>query len=333
MKKYLWMSVSLLLCNSNVFAQSDRENQFQKNSSQEEIPPPAQLANTREWKIKTGLLLETENIEGNSDGKGAWEPSVYLELIKDRWTLGGSFYQEDHNTSHYYRLKGRNDGYDQYEITARYALVTSKTLALGMMGGVRNYRWSYYTGDNKGQTHNTQRYTLQPDWNLQLIPDLHFSGWLTMSQFKNNVNRNGLTHNEIESEAGINFAFNETLSVTLNYYIDRGWNKYSERDGEFSQQEMRLYLPVIFNLFSVNESKFSPYIRRTLTTWYYNHDHQRNERERDSRFGLLFEQALPHNLALSLEYGYELQLYPDASGNEPSRTKFHYTSIGLSYLF
>lgn len=333
MKKYLRMAVSLLLCNSSVFAQSDRENQFQKNSSTEEITLPAQLATTSEWQIKTGLMIETENTEGSSDGKGAFEPTLYLELIKNRWTLVGSFYQEDHNTTHYYRSKGRDDGYDQYEITARYVLITSETLELGLMGGVRNYRWSYYTGDNQGQTYNTQRYTLQPDWDLQLMPDLHFSGWLATSQFENNVNRNGLTHKEIESEVGVNYAFNETLGMTLNYYIDRGWNEHSNRDGEFSQQELRLYLPVTLNLFSAGESKLSPYIRRTLSTWYYNSDHQRNERERDTRFGLLFEQALPYNLALSLEYGYELQLHPDTSGSDPSRTKFHYTGIGLSYLF
>lgn len=333
MKKYLWIAVSLLLCNSSVFAQNDRENQFQKNSSTDEALPPTQPTPPDEWQIKTGLLIETENIEGKNDGNGAWEPSFYLELMKGDWTLTGSLYREDHNTTHYYQSRGRDDGYNQYEITARYALVTNEALNLGLLGGIRDYRWSYYTGENEGQTYHTQRYTLQPDWEIRLLPDLYFSGWLAVSKFENNVNRNGLTHKEIESETGVNYAFNEMLGMTLNYYIDRGWNKYSNHNGEFSQQELRLYLPVTLNLISVGESKLSPYIRRTLGTWNYNSDRQHNERERDTRFGLLLEQTLPHNIVLSLEYAYELQLHPDASEGDPSRTKFHYTGVGLSYLF
>lgn len=333
LNKCLRLAIILFFFAGHVHAENKQENMSQKNSTTQELPPLEPPETQDKWQFKTGFLIETENVEGNSDGKGAWEPTLYLEAAKDRWTLAGSFYQENHNTTGDYRSAGRSDWYDQYEVTARYGLFTSEILEAGILAGARNYHWSYNSGDKKGRSYNTQRYTLQPDWNLQLVPALHFSGWMAFSRFENNAIKNSLTRKEIEGETGFNYALNNTLSVTVNYYIDRGWNKKNLRENEFSQQELRVYLPVTFTLFRAGESRLTPYIRRSLSTWYYNNDRGRNERERDTRFGLLIEQNLPHNLSLTLEYGYELQRHPDTRDNDPSRTRFHYTGAGLSYLF
>lgn len=333
MKKSLLLTVSLLLCDTPAFAQRDQDEQYHKNSSLEEVSPSNPTTRQPEWQITTGMLIETENVEGSSDGKGAWEPSLYLVLAKDRWTVTGSFYQENHNTAYDYRQKGRDDWYDQYELTARYSLHDSEVWHAGLMAGIRYYRWSYHTDDKKGQHYRTLRYTLQPDWNVQITPDISSSGWLALSHFENNIHRNELTQKEAESESGLHYTVNETLGITLNYYLDRGWNQDHHQQGAFSQQELRLYLPLTFHLFAVGESRFSPYIRRSIDTWSYNSETQRKERERDTRLGLLIEQALPHNVSLSLEYAHEWQRHPDAREDQPSRTRFHYTGVGVSYLF
>lgn len=66
-----------------------------------------------------------------------------------------------------------------------------------------------------------QRWKVQPDWDIKLTDDLRFSGWLAMYQFVNDLNITGYSDSRVESETGLNYTFNETVGLTVNYYTGR----------------------------------------------------------------------------------------------------------------
>ncbi|MBJ2064721.1 OmpG family monomeric porin [Serratia odorifera] len=312
--------------------QADAEHADSKHDRPPRLAAPATSpAAEKTWHITTGLLIETENVEGQSDNKGFWEPTLYLEAARGNWSIYGSFYQENHNGAHYYGTQGRSDWFNQYEINLRYLIASHAIYDLGLMAGVRHYQWQYKQQDGITR-YQTQRYTVQPDWEIRLGDQSRFSGWLALYQYINHVRQNALTDKELEGETGFGYQVNDLLSFKLNYYIDRGWNSGSDRLAEFSQQELRLYMPLTLTLWHTPLT-VTPYLRHSLDTDYYNVEQQRNDGETDTRIGLLLEQTLPQGIALSLEYAYELQRHHGTADDAGSNGKYHYTGVGLSYAF
>lgn len=332
--KYIALAASALtLWAGAACAQQRAEEQVHRNHDEHELlsPPQLQPEPGKQWELKTGFLIETENVEGKSDNKGFWEPTVYLEAKREEWTIYGAYYQENHNTSGYYTTQGRSNWYNQYELNLRYLLLSGEGYEFGLQAGARNYQWQYNGNTNgKKNSYNTQRYTLQPDWQIGRSENITFSGWMALYNYVNHVGDNAINDKELEGETGFGHTFNDVVGIKMNYYIDRGWNTGRDRRTEFSQQELRLYLPLTLSVWHNNATVMTPYLRHSLNTHYYNSDRHENDTETDSRFGLLIEQALPYGLSLSLEYAYELQRHdhPDAAN-----TRYHYTGVGMAYTF
>ncbi|MEE8731326.1 MAG: OmpG family monomeric porin [Rahnella inusitata] len=292
-----------------------------------EVNPPAE-----KWSIQIGAMQETENVEGQGDKDGAYEPTVFINFSKGKWNLYGAFYQEDHNVD--YTQDTRSDWFNQYEFDAHYQFVDNADYALGLMLGFRNYQWEYNEDKHKeGNTYNTQRYTLQPDWSVSLSPVLKYNGWAALYNYYNNMDENGYLNKEFEGETGVKYSFSDAIAVQVSYYLDRGWNTGDSQRGEFSKQEARVYLPLNVDIFSSGKTLITPYARRTLDTYYYNDDRGEREGETDTRFGVLINQSLPAGFAISLEYAYELQLHDNTDASANAKTKYHYTGIGVTYSF
>ena len=45
-----------------------------------------------EWHGSFGALQETENVEGSSDKDGFYEPSLYFDMTKGKWSFGATYY-------------------------------------------------------------------------------------------------------------------------------------------------------------------------------------------------------------------------------------------------
>lgn len=335
MNKRKVLASGLMLWVGSLYAQPDADGTRKKHQEPETTTPHGAAAESGDkWDLKAGFLIETENVEGKTDRKGLWEPTLYLEALRGDWTLYGSLYQENHNVAQYYGVKGRSDWFNQYEFNVRYQLLSRGRYESGLMAGVRNYQWQYQREMGKAKrAYHSWRYTLQPDWRVQFTDNFVFSGWLASYRYLHNVHNNALPGKELESEAGWEYRLNNRLSVALNYYIDRGWSNSTDRRGEFSQQELRVYLPLILSPPHVPETLATPYLRRTLRTYYYNDERRVKEGETDTRFGLLLQQSLPCDLTLSLEYALELQHYHAVAGERAGDGKYHYTGFGMVWQF
>ncbi|MFF6011210.1 OmpG family monomeric porin [Rahnella sp. R3(2024)] len=323
------------VCSSAFSAEGESVNKNEDHNSPEMLTPvPIGLAAlpSEPWKIQVGVMQETENTEGQGDKDGAYEPTVFINFSKGQWNLYGAFYQEDHNVD--YSQDTRSDWFNQYEFDAHYQFADNDDYALGLMLGFRNYQWKYNEDKKKDSgSYNTQRYTVQPDWSVSLSPNLKYNGWMALYNYYNNMDNNGYLNKEFEGETGLKYSFSGDVAIQVNYYLDRGWNTGDSQRGEFAKQEARVYIPVSVDLFSSGKTVLTPYVRRTLDTYYYNDDRAEREGETDTRFGLLINQPLPAGFAISLEYAYELQLHDNIDASANAKTKFHYTGVGLTYTF
>ncbi|WP_374444682.1 OmpG family monomeric porin [Providencia sp.] len=328
-KKILFFCTFILLTSNKTWAD---DLIFDNNPENILIQNPSQI-NNDEYNFKVGMLFENENTQSNSDKKGVFEQTYYLEYEKDNWHFYGGFYQENHNVSSYYKTKGRDSWFDRYETNLRYQSRITDNIELGLLGGFRYYRWHHRGPENQEHVYNTLRYDIQPDWKVTLTDNLNFAGWLGLFNYYNHIEKNELTDKEIEGETGFNYAFNETFSGSLNYYINQGWNKGSRSSAEFAQQEIRLYFPINLSLFADQPTTLTPYYRHTLDTYHFDDERNKKKHERDRRYGLLLEQNITDRLFISLEYALETQKQSYANEGEKRHYYFHYSGLNLSYRF
>ncbi|EGK24172.1 outer membrane protein G [Shigella flexneri VA-6] len=166
----------------------------------------------------------------------------------------------------------------------------------------------------------------RPDWDVKLTDDLRFNGWLSMYKFANDLNTTGYADTRVETETGLQYTFNETVALRVNYYLERGFNMDDSRNnGEFSTQEIRAYLPLTLGNHSV-----TPYTRIGLDRW-SNWDWQDDiEREGHdfNRVGLFYGYDFQNGLSVSLEYAFEWQDHDEGDSD-----KFHYAGVGVNYSF
>ena len=133
-------------------------------------------------------------------------------------------------------------------------------------------------------------------------------------------------HGCVETETGLQYTFNETVALRVNYYLERGFNMDDSRNnGEFSTQEIRAYL-----LLTLGNHSVTPYTRIGLDRW-SNWDWQDDiEREGHdfNRVGLFYGYDFQNGLSVSLEYAFEWQDHDEGDSD-----KFHYAGVGVNYSF
>lgn len=279
------------------------------------------------WHYNIGAMYEIENVEGQEDDKdGLYEPSVYFNAAYGDWTLSVAMYQEGPAD---YSNFTRGSYFNRPEMSVRYQFIDNEQATFGVTGNVRNYGYHFKNDDgSQAGTANTVRYGLTPDWNITFDPRWSFNGWLSLYQFRNDLDETGYSDSRIEAETGIKYKFNDTVSLKTNYYIERGFNIDSDRNnGEFSTQEMRIYLPI-----ELGTNTFTPYTRLTIDRW-SNWDWQTDldrEGHNFSRIGLFYGHDFSNGLSMSLEYAYE---WEDHDDKHTSDDRFHYAGIGVNYTF
>ncbi|EEG2530094.1 OmpG family monomeric porin [Salmonella enterica] len=97
---------------------------------------------SKPWKVRAGLLIETENKEGQSfDKDGFFEPTLWMDFSRDRWTFYGSYYQETHGTN-YSDGFSRDNWFNQYEFDARYIPITFSLFDAGPTTITPYGRWT-----------------------------------------------------------------------------------------------------------------------------------------------------------------------------------------------
>ncbi|WNN46885.1 OmpG family monomeric porin [Siccibacter colletis] len=279
------------------------------------------------WHFDIGGMYEIENVEGQGEDKdGLYEPSIYFNAAYGDWSLGMTMYQEGPAD---YGNFTRGGYLNRPEFRVRYQFIDNDQVTFGLTGNVRNY--GYHFKDEHGAqagTANTQRYGLTPDWNINFDKQWSFNGWLSLYQFVSDLDETGYSDSRIEAETGIKYQFNQTVALKTNYYIERGFNLDENRNnGEFSTQEMRIYLPI-----QVGNNTFMPYTRLTIdrwSNWDWNTDLDR-EGHNYSRIGLFYGHDFDNGLSMSLEYAYE---WEDHDDNDSSDDRFHYAGIGVNYAF
>ncbi|ENI0244926.1 OmpG family monomeric porin [Salmonella enterica] len=291
---------------------------------------------SKPWKVRAGLLIETENKEGQSfDKDGFFEPTLWMDFSRDRWTFYGSYYQETHGTN-YSDGFSRDNWFNQYEFDARYLMVDQKDLALGMTFHFRNYTFIYQDNPEKTQSggYNSQRWSFQPDWRINFTDKFKSTGWVTVYNWYNNLHENGLANRELKGEGGFEYRFNPTIAVRLNYFIDRGWNTNSDdQTGEFCRSQLRPYIPITFSLFDAGPTTITPYGRWTLDVWSQNKSRNQRMHTTETRTGIFIEQKLSPHLSMTLDYAYEVQARHDLSPGDKPVVKFHKTGLGFIYSF
>ena len=282
----------------------------------------AQAAENNDWHFNIGAMYEIENVEGQAeDMDGLAEPSIYFNAANGPWRIAVAYYQEGPVD---YSAGKRGTWFDRPELEVHYQFLESDDLNFGLTGGFRNYGYHYV---NEGaDTANMQRWKVAPDWDVKLTDDLRFSGWLAMYQFVNDLSTTGYSDSRVETETGLNYSFNETVGLTVNYYLERGFNMDKSRNnGEFSTQEIRAYLPI-----SLGNTSLPPYTRIGLDRW-SNWDWQDDiEREGHNfnRLGMLYAYDFQNGLSMTLEYAYEWENH-----DEGERDRFHYAGVGVNYSF
>ncbi|XNM56266.1 OmpG family monomeric porin [Escherichia coli] len=147
-----------------------------------------------------------------------------------------------------------------------------------------------------------------------------------MYKFANDLNTTGYADTRVETETGLQYTFNETLALRVNYYLERGFNMDDSRNnGEFSTQEIRAYLPLTLGNHSV-----TPYTRiglgsagvtgtgrmilnvkaMILTVWVY--------------FTVMISRMV-------FPFRWNTRLGDDH--DEGDSDKFHYAGVGVNYSF
>ncbi|WP_318367689.1 OmpG family monomeric porin [Enterobacter sp.] len=282
-------------------------------------------AEENNWHYNVGAMYEIENVEGQGEDKdGLYEPSVYFNASYGAWRIAMTMYQEGPAD---YSNFTRGGYFNRPELDIHYQFVESDDFSFGVTGGVRNYGFHFKDaeGANAG-TANTQRYKIMPDWDLKLSDQLRFGGWLALYRFDQDLDQTGYSDSRVETETGVTWKFNDTVSLKANYYLERGFNEVTDsNNGEFSTQEMRIYLPI-----SLGSTTLMPYTRLGLdrwTNWDWSEDITREEHSYN-RIGLFYGYDFNNGLSMSLEYAYEWQDH-----NEGSDDRFHYAGVGVNYSF
>ncbi|WP_313082498.1 OmpG family monomeric porin [Atlantibacter sp.] len=287
----------------------------------------AQETPQNSWKYSIGAMYEIENVEGQAEDKdGLYEPSVYFNAAYGPWSINLVMYQEGPVD---YSSMTRGTYFNRPEFNLRYQLIGNDDLSLGLTGGVRNYGYHFENEDGSpAGTANTQRWKIQPDWNVKINQDLAFEGWLAWYRFVNDLNKTGYSDSRVETETGLNYHFNETLSVQAHYYLERGYNTVSgNRQGEFSTNEARIYFPI-----ALGNNTFTPYTRLTIdrwSNWDWQDDGSDSEDHDYNRLGLLYAHDFDNGLSMTLEYAYEWQTHREGDTHDI----FHYAGIGVNYAF
>ena len=284
-----------------------------------------QAAENNGWNYNIGAMYEIENVEGQGEDKdGLYEPSVYFNASYGDWSIALSMYQEG---SADYSDLSRGTYFNRPEIDIRYQIVDNDDWSLGFTGGMRNYGYHFKNDDGSSNgTANTQRYKFQPDWNVKINHDWSFSGWLAYYRFDNDLDQTGYSDSRVETETGFSWRINETVTLRTNYYLERGFNTDSDKNnGEFSTQEMRIYLPI-----ALGNTTLTPYTRLGLdrwTNWDWSEDID-TENHDYNRLGLLYAYDFRNGLSMTLEYAFEWENH-----DEGDNDKFHYAGIGVNYAF
>lgn len=287
----------------------------------------AQETPQNSWKYSIGAMYEIENVEGQAEDKdGLYEPSVYFNAAYGPWSINLVMYQEGPVD---YSSMTRGTYFNRPEFNLRYQLIENDDLSLGLTGGVRNYGYHFENEDGSpAGTANTQRWKIQPDWNVKINQDLAFEGWLAWYRFVNDLNKTGYSDSRVETETGLNYHFNETFSVQAHYYLERGYNTVSgNRQGEFSTNEARIYFPI-----ALGNNTFTPYTRLTIdrwSNWDWQDDGSDSEDHDYNRLGLLYAHDFDNGLSMTLEYAYEWQTHREGDTHDI----FHYAGIGVNYAF
>ncbi|MEW7314929.1 OmpG family monomeric porin [Buttiauxella gaviniae] len=284
-----------------------------------------QAADDNTWHYNIGAMYEIENVEGQADDKdGLYEPSVYFNASYGAWTVALTMYQEGPAD---YTNFTRGTYFNRPEMDIRYQFIDNETGSFGFTSGIRNYGYHFKNddGSNNG-TANTQRYKFQPDWNINFNNAWSFSGWLAYYRFDNDLDKTGYSDSRVETETGVTWKINETFTLRTNYYLERGFNTDSDKNnGEFSTQEMRIYLPI-----ALGNTTLTPYTRLGLdrwTNWDWSDDIDREDHNYN-RLGMLYAYDFQNGLTMTLEYAYEWENH-----NEGADDTFHYAGIGVNYAF
>lgn len=196
----------------------------------------AQAEERNDWHFNIGAMYEIENVEGyGEDMDGLAEPSVYFNAANGPWRIALAYYQEGPVD---YSAGKRGTWFDRPELEVHYQFLENDDFSFGLTGGFRNYGYHYVDEPGK-DTANMQRWKIAPDWDVKLTDDLRFNGWLSMYKFANDLNTTGYADTRVETETGLQYTFNETVALRVNYYLERGFNMDDSRNnGEFSTQEI-----------------------------------------------------------------------------------------------
>lgn len=305
---------------------------YEENVQMLENETNKKLSEDDGWRFKLGYLQETENTEGQSiDRDGTFMPTYYLFSYTKDWSVWLALHQEYYNFdygdgSHGMRL-------NRHEFTLRHQYYTSDDLKLGFSLGFTEYAFAINNehGDNTSTT--AQRYALQPDWDWSLTDKLSLAGWFAYYEKQNNLEKIQYSRHQIETESGINYKFTDDTILKLNIYFNRGWDNGNERYGEFSDPQIRGYLPIQYRFTSSSTGTLIPYFRASLGGWYYNAGKNRYEHNYFNRFGMRWEQSFSKDWNWFIDYAWEPRTFRNADPDQEKYTDFHYTSAGLSYSF
>ncbi|WP_435953590.1 OmpG family monomeric porin [Dryocola sp. BD626] len=285
----------------------------------------AQAGEEKSWHYNIGAMYEIENVEGQADDKdGLYEPSVYFNASWGDWSIALTMYQE--GAADYGNFT-RGTYFNRPEMDIRYQFYEAEGGTFGFTSGVRNYGYHFKNedGSNNG-TANTQRYKFMPDYLIKINDDWSFGGWLAYYRFDNDLDKTGYSDSRVETETGVTWRINETFSLRANYYLERGFNTDSDKNnGEFSTQEMRIYLPI-----NLGNTVLTPYTRLGLdrwSNWDWSEDIDRENHDYN-RLGLLYAYDFNNGLSMTLEYAYEWEHHDEGADD-----KFHYAGIGVNYAF
>ena len=288
-----------------------------------------QLTADSRWKPTIGVLQETENVEGSGDKDGFYEPTVFFNITNGKWTFGITNYNENHSFE--YSDWTRGDYLNRTELSGHYKFLDTDNYAVGLGIALRNYQWIHK--DSEPSSTNNRWLNIQPDWRYSFTDKISYEGWLGFYNMFNNGQDAGYTDKELETESGIVYKLNDTVSIKLNYYLDRGWNLGETSVHTFNNQQIRGYVPVTLKIFDDKNTVVTPYFRQTVYNASWDEDNQRENKERDTRLGIRLDQELPAGFAISLEYAYEMRDGVDTAPGTKDFNKYHYTGVGINYTF
>lgn len=159
-----------------------------------------QVEERNDWYFNIGAMYEIENVEGyGEDMDGLAEFLVYFNVVNGSWRIVLVYYQEG---SVDYSAGKRGTWFDRSELEVYYQFFENDDFSFGLIGGFRNYGY-YYVDESGKDTANMQRWKIALDWDVKLIDDLRFNGWLSMYKFVNDLNIIGYVDIRVETEIGL----------------------------------------------------------------------------------------------------------------------------------